>query len=644
MGKRFVVELASLADTYRWAQSSPIDSLAGAVDALRGYPLLAAGSGGSFTAAHVAAELHRRATGTMAQAVTPQQLNSAAVFLRKVAVLLPTAGGKNPDVLGAFNYAVRREPGRLLVWCGRRGSPLARAAAQYRYVDVCDYDLPAGKDGFLAVNSLLAFSVLLARAYGKAAGGDVGLPPRFEELLADNRWTETEWLDSRCDRVWKKSNLVILHGRELTSVAVDLESKFTEAALGTVQTADFRHFAHGRHHWLAKRGEETAIVCLETADDKDSATRTLAVLPKGTTILRVPVCGTGITATLSGLVHGFHLVASVGRARGIDPGRPGVPPFGRRLYHLNLYPALNAATQDAADDRAAIERKAGRPLEILDSEGELGRWRAALANARRRVHAPRYSGLVLDYDGTLCRTEDRFGPLSREVAAQIVRLLRAGVVLGIASGRGKSVRTSLQQAIPQKYWARVIVGYYNGADVGPLGSDSLPDGSESAGQELQAVLDAFSRTGFGNEAEVTVRPRQITLTPRGHTSVDAIWCRVQPIVAAHATGASVFRSGHSVDVVAPGVSKLAVVDQVLASSEHPDGVVLRIGDRGRWPGNDFALLDSAFALSVDEASPDPEGAWNLAEAGLRGEQACLAYLRQLRASRGVFAFGKLSGR
>jgi ABC-type nitrate/sulfonate/bicarbonate transport system ATPase subunit len=34
----------------------------------------------------------------------------------------------------------------------------------------------------------------------------------------------------------------------------------TEAALTNVQAADFRHFAHGRHHWLAKRADRTAVL------------------------------------------------------------------------------------------------------------------------------------------------------------------------------------------------------------------------------------------------------------------------------------------------------------------------------------------------------------------------------------------------
>jgi hypothetical protein len=293
------------------------------------------------------------------------------------------------------------------------------------------------------------------------------------------------------------------------------------------------------------------------------------------------------------------------------------------------------------EERVVIERKTGRTIEVLDAEGEIGRWRAALEEACRQLRAPRYVGLVADYDGTLCRPEDRFGPLPKDVASQLVRLLRADVVVGIASGRGKSVRQSLQQAIPRRYWARVIVGYYNGSDVGLLNDDDAPDGRAEAGLELRSVADALSC--IASQAEVAVRPRQITLSPRGRVSVDALWCRVQTVVAARTPGVAVLRSSHSVDVVAPGVSKMAVVDGVRVVCGRPDGFVLCLGDRGRWPGNDFALLDSPHALSVDEVSPHSESAWNLAPAGLRGEQACLAYLQCCRPGRGGFTFETQAG-
>lgn len=87
--------------------------------------------------------------------------------------------------------------------------------------------------------------------------------------------------------------------------------------------------------------------------------------------------------------------------------------------------------------------------------------------------------------------------------------------------------------------------------------------------------------------------------------------RIQQLVLLlPSTGAVALRSGHSVDVVAPGVSKLAVVERVW-QAVGVERDVLCIGDRGRWPGNDHVLLTISYSLSADEVSADPAACWNL---------------------------------
>ena len=89
----------------------------------------------------------------------------------------------------------------------------------------------------------------------------------------------------------------------------------------------------------------------------------------------------------------------------------------------------------------------------------------------------------------------------------------------------------------------------------------------------------------------------------------------------------VTRSSHSIDILAPGVSKLNVISRVRELvGEAP---LLTIGDRGRWPGNDYELLREPFSLTVDEVSVDRATCWNLARPGQRGPSVTLEYLRAL---------------
>jgi hypothetical protein len=94
-----------------------------------------------------------------------------------------------------------------------------------------------------------------------------------------------------------------------------------------------------------------------------------------------------------------------------------------------------------------------------------------------------------------------------------------------------------------------------------------------------------------------------------------------------------------VDIVAPGVSKLNVIGQL--RQWVGNAPILAIGDRGRWPGNDYDLLREPFALGVDEISVDPATCWHLGKPGQRGPSVTLDYLQALKAEDGRvrFAYG-----
>lgn len=86
------------------------------------------------------------------------------------------------------------------------------------------------------------------------------------------------------------------------------------------------------------------------------------------------------------------------------------------------------------------------------------------------------------------------------------------------------------------------------------------------------------------------------------------------------------------DIIDAETSKLAVV-QRLAELVSPR-IVLCIGDRGGWPGNDFELLGHRFALSVDDVSSAPRSCWNLAPRACLGPSATIRYLAALQSRSG----------
>ena len=418
-------------------------------------------------------------------------------------------------MFAAFRGLVVREPRRFIVLCMTVGSPLARLGARYRFVDCVEANLPSGKDGFLATNSLLASAVLLVRAYDEASGTRCRLPADLSTLLqTDHKKDFTGTVDSRCAPLWQRETLVVLHGPAIHSAAIDLESKFTEAALGNVQLADYRNFAHGRHHWLAKRAESTGILAFVTPQDAEIASRTLNLIPANIPVHRVDVPFEGSTAAVAALVWGLHVVGSAGRARRINPGRPGVPGFGRRIYHLKATTGVFSFDPPMPlEEVAAVERKTGKTVDALERLGQVCVWRDAYAAFTQRLATAAFRAVVLDYDGTLCDEADRCKGLSAPVGRELVRLLKAGAMLGFATGRGKSVKETLREHIPKKYRSQVIVGYYNGGDIGRLDDDRCPDGREQVVDALKPVSAAIQGHVLLRQiAEFELRFPQIKVT------------------------------------------------------------------------------------------------------------------------------------
>ena len=646
MARPYAREMAKLAETFAWAAAADLRPLRQAVRTAGLLPLRAIGSGGSLTGAHALAGLHQRHTGRLATVATPLEAIDEPLDTA-VATWLLSAGGGNVDIVAAAKTLILREPRQLCVLCGRDASRLAELCRQHPFVDLLLYPPPTGKDGFLATNSLLGFTALLTRVYTDVFGSGSDWPEAVDclEPLLPNTSAALEAWESATESLWTRTTTLVLHGPSTRVGAIDIESKFTEAALGHVQIADYRNFAHGRHHWLAKRSETSAVLAFISDADRALAERTLDLLPTDVPQARISFDGGPSAAALASLLAALRVTDWAGISRGIDPGRPGVPQFGRKLYHLPLprrrrVPGMPRLTSREA---AAITRKAGIGLGHLAASGELGRWREALAAFRNRLRDARFAGVVFDYDGTVVDTRHRSDPPTPEMAAELARLAGAGVRVAIATGRGKSVRRDLQHCLPRDLWPLVLVGYYNGAEIALLDDDNAPDGSEHVCAPLRPLGEALrGHPELSKSVCQEDRPFQITLEATRAMPDGRLWDLVQHVI--RLTGADdvgVTRSGHSVDVVAAGVTKLNVVRRL--REMVGDAPILAIGDRGRWPGNDHELLSVQFALGVDEIGGDPTTCWHLGEPGQRGPTVTLDYLSSLEAHDGLvrFAAGSL---
>lgn len=638
MGKPYDSELASLPLTYEWALKADITMLLTALRRASALPLIAIGSGGSFTTSAFTADCHQYFCRRLAKAITPLEL-MADIPEREASYVILSAAGKNRDILAAFKHILAAEPANIIILCTSIGSPLAELARPFSWIDVVEYELPTGKDGFVATNSLFASCVVLARAYGEAANARPTFPSAFEDM-ATLRTLRSGDLPKDLSAVLKQEHLLLIHDHATRAAALDLESKFSEAALGGVQMCDLRSFAHGRHHWLAKRGESTGILTLHTSESTQLMNRTTRLLPPTVPIANISVDGDRIIGGIRAIVDVLHVVGAAGRIRGFDPGRPGVPSYGSRIYNL---PAFSSRKRDPVEglsrsERQAIERKAGTTVIDLQELDLLGFWLDAYRRVRDEMCEATFRAVVFDYDGTLCDPADRYHGIRREVSAALNDLLEKGILVGIATGRGGSVREDLTVQIPDPgLQPKVIIGYHNGAELGILSDSSQPPEHAQLGESLQRVWNLLSRDPR-TQKFATLKPSAGQITIRPNQGVESmVWSIVRHYAAI--CGVPIVKSSHSLDVVAPAVSKRRLVEAVreqLGSSTR--SAVLVIGDQGEWPGNDYELLAEPHSISVERVSPDPASCWNLLPSGIRGSQGVLWYLSQLRMKKGSFGF------
>ena len=616
MGRAYALELQRLDRTVAFARDADVSALASLLSDLIPLNLIFVGSGGSFTAATFAAALHERYTGRLAKAVTPLEAASRPQTTNTAAVLL-SARGSNPDIIRAFKALRFKEP--IAAICASERNALLRLIDESGAGVGYGFTIPGGKDGFLATNSLLATLILLTRSYGSAFGmpeldlGETGAPSGTSpnDLHSYENLRDLAAADT----------IICLSGGWGWPAAIDFESKCSESGLSNVLLSDFRNFAHGRHNWLRRRGGTTAVVSVEDSTNTKLASTILQLVPDDVRKVRLVSNLDGPAATIDLFVQVLHLVGSLGVIGGFDPGRPPVAKFGRRMYR-NGFKASNVPTAR----QTWVARKA-EALGLLPHE-DTTFVAQALDCFLDRLCKASVRAVVADYDGTLCAPSERFTGISEDMTRLLSSLLRKGLYIGVATGRGDSAYDDLRKAIPAPYWDKVLLGLYNGSVMLRL-SEPFQDLEANCSPQHDTTLSAIQPLIDQLPVRVLRNPYQLSLVPTKPLDLDNLRRTVVESLSDIVSPSQVLQSGHSVDVLHTRNSKAETpraIERILGIGNDD---VLRIGDLGNWGGNDFDLLNEGLSLSVDRISSKLDTCWNLGPPGSKGITTTMRYLLAL---------------
>jgi hypothetical protein len=587
MGRRVKAEIEHLPATLAAASELDLGPLQVCLDRAAGRPTVFVGSGGALAAARLAADLFRTSGLGVSWIQTPLELLVGSSPGTQAGFVF-TASGRHPDARAAIRHlAVESDPCAVIT---TNPSPQLERLCERLGVPVVHLENPAGKDGFLAVNSLVVMAVAATRAL---TGKDT--PTRFPSLSAAYE------PPSRLDEI------VVLFPPGLAAVATDLEARLTETGLAAVQVVDYRNFAHGRHVGLARRAARSSVVALIDASCHRLAEQTLELLPPEIPQLRLESELGPPWDAVDLLLASIRITAMIGEAAGVDTGRPHVPPFGRRLYRMRT--ALdNVAAGPAPPTPIRLKL---RELGLIAQSSVASReYETAYKDWLVKLRRASFAAIALDYDGTVVSTAGRFDLPTHDVRGELNRLLDSGTTLGFASGRGDSLVQDLREWVPRSRWRQVHLGLYNGAVLMRLDEELPPrrdrDPSFAEVDRRLATLPMYSELALSDRHYQL----QITLLDARQHSIPAIAGIIEGALRRPPQlPLGVMMSAHSIDVVPAASTKVTLLDHVAAVG---GAGALAIGDQGQLGGNDFAFLAAQeLTLSVDRCSPDPTRCWRL---------------------------------
>ncbi len=286
------------------------------------HPLIVVGSGGSVTGADFIVRLHQSHTLRPSVILTPYEF-----VLRPgddvSAVLLLSAGGGNPDIVNAARHGCNRDYPVVAAIIGRSGSPLAARMHECRNGSTIELELPVSEDP-LGANSLLATVILLSRAYAREFNVnyvEVDTPALSDEIVGPA-------LDGPV--------FCVLAAGWTFPAALHLASEANEAGLSTATVTDYRNFAHGGHHVLARRGNESTVVAFVDPDCRTVAEATLDLLPAEVQTIVVETEKRGSSAAIELLMLSMQLVERITSQATGERGQRPVTAFGKNLYQMDI--------------------------------------------------------------------------------------------------------------------------------------------------------------------------------------------------------------------------------------------------------------------------------------------------------------------
>ena len=433
------------------ASQIDISGLKTAIAAASEASIIAVGSGGSFTVASVLLHgLHEAYTGRVSRAVTPLELICNPTLASASPIFVISAEGKNPDVIEALQRARKYSSRAVHVLTNRTESPLMECVSSLKDVTPHVFELK-DKDGYLATNSLVLDASLVARAYGQLDQSPNIGPSSIEQVQLGGR-SLSAWLSGAKGFVTAASGrngLIIVFSPRLRAVARRPGVKVFRSGADARSVVRFSLLCAWASSLVDATIERHRIAGSDRTEHRFALRRSYATRNPRYPRFALKLSSAQPHDLIGGLIASMHLISEIANSTNRDIARPEVSPLGKSLYYAKLSKLIPppAETEVFGEDSKYQVLGAHWPTPRTS-----GKTRRALTAAHALFAGHTFRSIVFDYDGTLCSSNSADLPPSDEIIAAIVRLLEAGVIVGIASGRGGSIGENIQAKIEASLW------------------------------------------------------------------------------------------------------------------------------------------------------------------------------------------------
>ena len=356
----FSDSLAHFNEVLTWAQNQDVEGLRNFFARESHLPLLGISSGGASSPLHYACLLYGTANG-IGRAITPLEFASIsdnAVKNSKVLILSNSGHGTDPEYTGRRAFTLN--PGRSACITTPSSDNVLIPRAEKTGASAFVYDWPTfGCTGFVSSLSHIASFGLIYKAF--TGDSDFASKLSFTPAPEANFTYRTRVAGGEVKLLGSYKHYIILYGGYGEPAAIDLETKFHESGIASVQLADYRNFTHGRFIFESNNFDDTCIVLLRTHREKkfseqaileakgihkDKATGMLPDLfPADMPVVIIDTEHDSPLASIDLLMKSQVFFSSAADSYGVDPFNPSNPKkIDKRVLRGKPFPGIAKAT------------------------------------------------------------------------------------------------------------------------------------------------------------------------------------------------------------------------------------------------------------------------------------------------------------